>query len=51
MQFVEEPLEKKFLSFKKRGLLIVGDWCTGGNIESSFKSARSLSNKFFKEVI
>ena len=48
---VEEPLRKNFLIAKKRGLAVVGDWCTGGNIESSFKSARSLSNKFFKEVI
>ncbi len=48
---VEEPLRKNFLIAKKRGLAVVGDWCTGGNIESSFKSARSLSDKFFKEVI
>ena len=47
---VEEPLRKNFLITKKRGLAVVGDWCTGGNIESSFKSARSLSDKFFKEV-
>ena len=43
--------KKKFLIAKKRGLAVVGDWCTGGNIESSFKSARSLSDKFLREVI
>ena len=48
---IEEPLSKNFLIAKKRGLAVAGDWCIGGNIESSFKSAHSLSDKFFREVI
>lgn len=48
---VEKPLNENFLIAKNRGLAVAGDWCIGGNIESSFKSARSLSDKFFREVI
>ena len=48
---VEKPLNENFLIAKKQGLAVAGDWCIGGNIESSFESARSLSDKFFREVI
>ena len=48
---IEEPLSENFLIAEKRGLAVAGDWCIGGNIESSFRSARSLSDKFLREVI